>query len=212
MSYPFFGVVRQTLFSFESSKMSLAANTVGYKIYSSALKDLDDFRNVKREIMEFIQPWISDYLWHIDEFVLKISKKKYFFGTCKFGDNVEDEWFISWLLFQISQQFRDLCITLQDEDGQFLLITAAPALPEWVCPEVVKNRVFLKGGRLHLIPPTYSCPDLKVTSKFHLLFLLHDQQLFLLKKRLAIIILNLLRKKMVNGGQNSTKTFDEFEN
>lgn len=42
---------------------------------------------------------------------------------------------------------------LTDNDGQFLLIEAALALPSWVEPENSDGRVFLYAGNVHLVAP-----------------------------------------------------------
>ncbi len=48
-----------------------------------------------------------------------------------------------------------------DNDGQFLLIEAAYALPRWLKPETAEHRVWLRHGRLHLLPlPSAAAPDL----------------------------------------------------
>ncbi|KXZ46865.1 hypothetical protein GPECTOR_40g599 [Gonium pectorale] len=48
-----------------------------------------------------------------------------------------------------------------DNDGQFLLIEAAYALPRWLKPDVATNRVWLRCGRLHIVPlPSAAAPDL----------------------------------------------------
>ena len=71
------------------------------------------------------------------------------------GECVEDEWFATHLLIRASTHFAEhqLCISVQDEDGQFLLIEAAEYLPDWVTPEAVANRVWIFDGHLHLVPP-----------------------------------------------------------
>lgn len=46
----------------------------------------------------------------------------------------------------------DLVVTVEDSDGQFLLIEAADSLPKWLTPESAVNRVFLYHSRLHIIP------------------------------------------------------------
>ncbi|CDU23968.1 related to SGT1 protein [Sporisorium scitamineum] len=71
------------------------------------------------------------------------------------GECIEDEWFATHLLIRASTHFAKhrLCISVEDEDGQFLLIEAADYLPGWVTPETVTNRVWLFEGQLHLIPP-----------------------------------------------------------
>lgn len=73
-------------------------------------------------------------------------------GQTNFGDNVEDEWFIVFLLKQLTKHDPDLVVTVEDSDGQFLLIEAADSLPKWLTPESAVNRVFVYRSRLHLIP------------------------------------------------------------
>ncbi len=77
------------------------------------------------------------------------------------GECIEDEWFAAHLLINASAHFgqHGLCISIEDEDGQFLLIEAADCLPEWVTPETVLNRVWIFDGHLHLIPPHHKSSD-----------------------------------------------------
>jgi hypothetical protein len=39
-----------------------------------------------------------------------------------FGDNVEDEWFIVWLLLALTEKFPGAAARVWDDDGEFLLI------------------------------------------------------------------------------------------
>lgn len=65
---------------------------------------------------------------------------------------MDDEWFIVWLLFQLSRNDPDLAISVVDNDGQFLLIEAALVIPRWIKPENTKNRVWIHKGNIHIIP------------------------------------------------------------
>lgn len=60
--------------------------------------------------------------------------------TC-FGDNLEDEWFIVYLVLELSKQYEDIIIQIKDNDGDFLLIEAADYLPSWANPDCTDNRV-----------------------------------------------------------------------
>lgn len=62
-------------------------------------------------------------------------------GRTNYGDSVEDEWLIVYILRQLSEQFREIWISVVDTDGQFLLIEAANVLPTWLNPEIAENRV-----------------------------------------------------------------------
>eukprot|EP00897_Mesotaenium_endlicherianum_P010836 jgi/Mesen1/9781/ME000007S09836 len=74
------------------------------------------------------------------------------YGRTKFGDNIEDEWFITWLLFEVSRQLPHVTCAVHDSDGEFLLIEAAYAIPKWVKPENSPNRIFIRQGKLHIVP------------------------------------------------------------
>ena len=39
-----------------------------------------------------------------------------------------------------------------DNDGDFLLIEAACALPKWLKPDTASNRVWLAGSAVHIVP------------------------------------------------------------
>jgi SGT1 protein len=62
-------------------------------------------------------------------------------GRSEYGDSVEDEWVIVWLLRELTRKYEDLWIKIGDSDGEFLLIEAAGTLPKWLEPDVAENRV-----------------------------------------------------------------------
>ncbi|XP_003384550.1 PREDICTED: protein ecdysoneless homolog [Amphimedon queenslandica] len=97
----------------------------------------------------------SKHVWHYQSFNLYPAPDELLpqlVGcTCHRG-NIEDEWFIVWLLFELSKKERDLVISITDDDGQFLLIESAHYLPKWLKPETAENRVYIQGGVLHVIP------------------------------------------------------------
>lgn len=129
-------------------------------------------------INSLIQPIVKDYIWQKDRFHLSIvnehsrgSYKKekdksddqrliatldpsypFLYGLCRFGDCINDEWFIVYLLHQISNKIPDAVISLCDNDGDVLLIEAALELPSWLDPSNSQNRVYLHQGKLHIIP------------------------------------------------------------
>ena len=62
-------------------------------------------------------------------------------GLTNYGDSVEDEWLIVYILRELSNRFPQLWVKVVDTDGEFLLIEAANALPRWLNPEIAENRV-----------------------------------------------------------------------
>lgn len=60
--------------------------------------------------------------------------------TC-FGDNIEDEWFITYIVYKLTEKHKNLIVQIEDNDGDLLLIEAADFLPSWANPETTQNRV-----------------------------------------------------------------------
>ncbi|KAK7113122.1 protein ecdysoneless homolog [Littorina saxatilis] len=104
-----------------------------------------------------IGPMVIDYIWQNEGFTLKTVAAQgdippHLVGRTNFGDNIEDEWFIVYLLYELSKSFSDLVIRVSDNDEEFLLIEAADHLPKLLNPETAENRVYIYGGKLHIIP------------------------------------------------------------
>ncbi|XP_032921849.1 protein ecdysoneless homolog [Catharus ustulatus] len=102
-------------------------------------------------------PLLASYVWQRQPFRLRYVPRcgetpAHIGGTTLFGDNVEDEWFIVYLVREITREFPGLAARIDDNDGEFLLIEAADFLPKWLNPENSENRVFFYKGELHIIP------------------------------------------------------------
>lgn len=76
----------------------------------------------------------------------------FLFGATRFGDCIDDEWFIVYLLHTISTYIPESVISLLDNDGDVILIEAALDLPAWLDPSNSDNRVYLHQGQVHIIP------------------------------------------------------------
>ncbi len=85
------------------------------------------------------------YMWQVTKHYLLLHTigdvPAHLGGVTQFGDNVEDEWFIVYLLKHITRTFSDVAAVVYDTDGQFLLIEAAEHLPKWLDPDSSENRV-----------------------------------------------------------------------
>ncbi|XP_059641856.1 protein ecdysoneless homolog [Cornus florida] len=112
------------------------------------------------QILHFISPLTTHYIWQHQPFNLSLSSTTtatphhhipHLHGHLRFGDNLEDEWFVVFLLFQISNRFRDLSIRVWDTDGEFILIETAFHIPRWLNPDTSTNRVFIRLGELHIV-------------------------------------------------------------
>jgi hypothetical protein len=74
-------------------------------------------------------------------------------------------WRQLYVIISLRSSCAYMCLLLTpqvwDNDGEFLLIEAAYALPRWLSPENATSRVWLRSGALHVVPlPSAKNPDL----------------------------------------------------
>ena len=129
-------------------------------------------RKIQNEANVFVKSLCKNYIWQRESFKLELvvddgEKKPHsppnvlsgslqsyarLGGKTNFGDSIDDEWLIVFILRQISISHPDVWIRAVDTDGQFLLIEAANALPHWLEPDVAEFRVWIHQGKLLIIP------------------------------------------------------------
>jgi hypothetical protein len=141
------------------------------RVYGSGVKDEERLlfllEELKAACFDIVSPLIKDYIWQHQPFNLDVvstptssslssssSSLPHLHGMIKYGDNIDDEWFLVFLLYELSRNLPNISITVRDGDGQFLLIEAAYSLPRWLKPETSSNRVFIRQGCLHFLPPS----------------------------------------------------------
>lgn len=123
-------------------------------------------QEVQKSASELVKGLLTDYIWQREAFSLEIAKENgkcgqqyqhfypaavliphfaldisYLRGRTNFGDSIEDEWVIVYLLRELTKKHQDLWIRVVDSDGEFLLVEAASSLPDWLEPEVADHRV-----------------------------------------------------------------------
>uniref|UniRef100_A0A8C3YW75 Ecdysoneless cell cycle regulator n=1 Tax=Catagonus wagneri TaxID=51154 RepID=A0A8C3YW75_9CETA len=147
----------------ENMKLATVEDAVEYRLFliSDEPKDPEEHREILQNYIEKIMtqfaPILVPYIWQNQPFNLKYKPQKgdvpaHMFGLTKFGDNIEDEWFIVYIVKQITKEFPELVARIEDNDGEFLLIEAADFLPKWLDPDNSANRVFFHHGELCIIP------------------------------------------------------------
>ncbi|CZR57434.1 related to sgt1 protein [Phialocephala subalpina] len=112
---------------------------------------------VCKESLKLSESLLKEYIWQRDVFKIELESGKglmYLHGLTNYGDSVEDEWLVVYILRELSNRFPGLWIKIVDTDGEFLLIEAANALPRWLNPEIADNRVWLHHNQLRIIPLT----------------------------------------------------------
>ncbi|GFP90683.1 protein sgt1 homolog at5g65490 [Phtheirospermum japonicum] len=150
-------------------------DTVFYSIFpdsslNSAAVAADQLQLLHIQILNHIAPLTGPYIWQHQPFSLSValSPVPHLSGHLRFGDNLDDEWFVVYLLFEISKTLPNLSIRVWDSDGEFLLIESAFHLPKWLSPDTSTNRVFIRRGLLHIIPKSIfpSTPKLEESLRF----------------------------------------------
>ncbi|KAM6306375.1 protein ecdysoneless homolog [Aegotheles albertisi] len=142
-------------------RAALPEDAVRYRLFAAARPRPGGealLRRCAEAIVVRFAPLLSAYIWQRQPFRLRCEPARgetpaHLGGRTLFGDNVEDEWFIVYLVREITREFPGLAARIDDNDGEFLLIEAADFLPEWLTPENSDNRVFFYKGELHIIPP-----------------------------------------------------------
>ncbi|EXC35466.1 hypothetical protein L484_026773 [Morus notabilis] len=171
-----------SIFSQKTSR--LPDDTVFYAIFpdtslnSSAAVAAASLQSLHLQILETLSPFTADYIWQHEPFNLSVSSAPkpsclcsdhlpHLHGKLRYGDNLEDEWFVVFLLFEASRRFPDLSVRVWDTDGEFLLIEAAFHLPRWLNPDNSLHRVLIRRGDLHIVPKDrLPSPNLEDSLKF----------------------------------------------
>ncbi|KAK4452069.1 protein ecdysoneless [Podospora aff. communis PSN243] len=141
--------------AFHGFRMRLPEDCVEYMLFVVGDKNLNKLEAVRKAAIEKAESLTKDYIWQRDGFKLETKIQgglSYLHGTTNYGDNVEDEWLIVYLLRELSKCSPQLWVRVCDSDGEFLLIEAAKVLPKWLSPENDSNRVWIHNGELRIIP------------------------------------------------------------
>ena len=136
---------------FDDFSKFLPEDCVDYTLYiiDTKLRDFDireKLREVQREASKLTKKLLNQFIWQREAFALELVRendksRSFLRGRTNFGDSVEDEWLIVYILRELSRSFPQLWIQIVDADGQFLLIEAANTLPRWLNPEITDFRV-----------------------------------------------------------------------
>ncbi|KAI6088217.1 SGT1-domain-containing protein [Hypoxylon rubiginosum] len=122
----------------------------------SLLSELESVRKAATNLCDNVA---KGYIWQRDSFHFRLERDQdlvYLRGATDYGDAVEDEWLVVYLLRELTRLFPTLWVRVFDSDGEFLLVEAANVLPKWLSPEIDSNRAWIHNGRLYILPLTAS--------------------------------------------------------
>lgn len=145
-------------------------------------RSFSSLENVRKAAVQLSNQLTKDYIWQREDFDLETKSTDgsscalsespraplgclsgqgvltdrlglhYLYGITDYGDCVEDEWLIVYILRELTNQFPNVWARVSDSDGEFLLVEAANVLPKWLSPENDANRAWLHTGQLNIIP------------------------------------------------------------
>ncbi|UKZ66907.1 uncharacterized protein TrAtP1_008072 [Trichoderma atroviride] len=139
----------------------LPENTVEYMLFvidsqqAEARKKRPRLETIRKAVVELVQSLTKDYIWQRKGFEISFKSENgllFLHGNTDYGDAIEDEWLIVYMLCELSKAHSDLWVRVGDSDGEFLLVEAANVLPRWLSPEIDHYRVWIHLGKIFLIP------------------------------------------------------------
>ena len=144
---------------FDGFPRTLPEDCVEYAVHIvdsklNAFQKREHLRKVQNAALKLSNELTKDFIWQRESFDLTLERRNdesVLRGRTNFGDSVEDEWLIVYILRELSAKFPEVWIRIVDTNGQFLLIEAAGVLPRWLNPEVANHRVWLNNGNLLII-------------------------------------------------------------
>ncbi|KAL7958436.1 SGT1 domain-containing protein [Trichoderma compactum] len=145
----------------ETAVEQLSENTVEYVLFvvesqqSEARKARTRLEAIRKAAVELVQSLTKDYIWQREGFEVSLKSEHgllFLHGTTDYGDAIEDEWLIVYILCELTKAHPDLWLRVGDSDGEFLLVEAANVLPRWLSPEIDRYRVWIHLGKIFLIP------------------------------------------------------------
>ncbi len=118
---------------------SLTETQVQFKIFIRLHDSDDKIEEIYAKLLECTEKLSSNYIWNNEVFLLnkpticdKAEQVYMITGVSDYGDNVEDEWYIVFILNTLTLEYPGkLAVQVNDSDGEFLLIHSANFLPKW---------------------------------------------------------------------------------
>ncbi|CAM9494379.1 unnamed protein product, partial [Scytosiphon promiscuus] len=132
---------------------------IQYKIFADEWGSIEYLQQLRESVLQLVDSITTGFIWHREPFTLSVAVpaegtvEPHLTGEQVFGGNVSDEWFVCYLLFTITSAFKGLTACVRDNDGEFLLIEAATAIPPFLSPANSNHRVWIRSGHVHLVMP-----------------------------------------------------------
>ncbi|CAM9826608.1 unnamed protein product [Ascophyllum nodosum] len=130
-----------------------------FQIFADEWNSIEHLQQLRSSVLQLVDSLTSGFIWHREPFELSVAVppegdlEPHLYGDQVIGDSISDEWFVCFLLFSITSTFDGLTARITDNDGEFLLIEAATAIPPLLSPANSDHRVWIRSGEVHLVMP-----------------------------------------------------------
>ncbi|KAG5438300.1 hypothetical protein PCANB_002788 [Pneumocystis canis] len=160
-------------------------------------EQIEYLNNLRKIIINEWKQYSKNYVWYDAkgiQFFLK-DLPPYLQGKIWYGNSIEDEWIIVFILYKLSQNYSEIFIRIIDNDGEFLLIEGAVMLPRWL-------NVWLNNGQILLIPPNQTTKNIEEMNKMKrkikgVSLLTLNDALFFLRNTPELLIHNIRLEKRI---------------
>eukprot|EP00752_Nemacystus_decipiens_P012159 g10778.t1 len=132
---------------------------VRYQLFVEDWGSIEHLQQLRESVLQLVESVTTGFIWHREAFTLSVivpseeEIEPHLAGEQIFGGNVSDEWFVCYLILTITSTFSELSARVTDNDGEFLLIEAATAIPPFLSPANSNHRVWIRSGQVHLVMP-----------------------------------------------------------
>ncbi|GJC77780.1 protein ecdysoneless [Colletotrichum liriopes] len=145
-----------------NNTQSLPENCIQYCVFlidpnasNDRRKHLSRLEDLRKSALHLTNRLTADHIWQKGSLTLDVVTDQgltFLRGTTDYGDAIEDEWLMVYILRELSKSHPTAWVRVFDADGEFLLIEAANVLPKWLSPENDQNRVWIHNGCLRIVP------------------------------------------------------------
>jgi len=126
-----------------------------------------NLKNVLDYTLDLMSTLTMNYIWNLDTFTIGLDiPSGRLHGEMHLGEESGvslDEWLVTYVLWKASKRFPNVFLrsslkmcradnSIQDSEGEYLLIETALHIPDWLKPETAESRVWIHDGQLKVIP------------------------------------------------------------
>jgi len=134
-------------------QLGVTDDFVEYRVFPvSSLHESSDSQillDLRTKYLEYVEKYTKDYIWQRDRFDLDVwnsdrfasherkgsvqSWPAHLYGRIRYGDNIEDEWYIVFMLLELSSSFLDIVIRYVLCLNSLLIFLVLPILMASFC-------------------------------------------------------------------------------